>query len=253
MILRLTNIFIGVFFMIRFIGIIIFLIIYFITSLPIQLAELIIQKFNMDLRNRTSLAFVNFGFKCACAISGVKLTVEGYENIPKDEAVLFVGNHTSLFDIIVTYPLMKRPTGYIAKKELKSIPFLSWWMYFVNCIFLDRRDPREGLKSVLHAADLIKSGISIFLFPEGTRSKDGKLHEFKEGGMKIATKAQAPVVPVGIIGTSNLFEKQFPRIKPSKVKVIFGKPIYTKDMSRVEQKNLSDTVHTEVAKLIGQV
>lgn len=239
--------------MIRFICIVIFLIIYFLISLPIQLAELIIQQFNMDLRNKTSLAFVNFGFKCVWFISGIKLTVEGSDNIPEDEAVLFVGNHTSLYDIIVTYPLMKRPTGYIAKKEIKKIPFLSWWMYFVNCIFLDRQDPREGLKSVLHAADLVKSGISIFLFPEGTRSKDGKLQEFKDGGMKIATKSQAPVVPVGIIGTSNLFERQFPRIKPSKVKVVFGQPIYTKDMSRTEQKNLSDLVHDEVAKLTGQV
>lgn len=239
--------------MIRFIGIIIFLILYFAISLPVQLAELIIQKFNMDLRNRTSLACVQFGFRCVCAISGVKLIVEGLENIPEDEAVLFVGNHTSLYDIIVTYPLMKSPTGYIAKKEIKNIPFLSWWMYFVNCIFLDRKNPREGLKSVLRAADLIKSGISIFLFPEGTRSKNGKLHEFKDGGMKIATKSQAPVVPVGIVGTSNLFERQFPRIKPSKVKVIFGKPIYTKGMSRAEQKNLSNIVHKEVANLTGQV
>ena len=239
--------------MIRFIGIIVFLIIYFTISLPIQLAELIIQQFNMDLRNKTSLAFVQFGFKCACAISGVKLTVKGLDNIPDDEAVLFVGNHISLYDIIVTYPLMKRPTGYIAKKEIKKIPFLSWLMYFVNCIFLDRKDPREGLKSVLKAADLIKSGVSVFLFPEGTRSKDGMLHEFKDGGLKIATKSQAPVIPVGIIGTSNLFERQFPKIKPSEVTVIFGEPIYTKDMSRAEQKNLSNMVHEEVAKLTGQV
>ena len=239
--------------MIRFICIVVFLIIYFAISLPIQLAELIIEKFNLNLRNKTSLSFVQFGFRCACAISGVKLTVEGIENIPKDEAVLFVGNHISLYDIIVTYPLMIRPTGYIAKKEIKKIPFLSWLMYFVNCIFLDRKDPREGLKAVLKAADLIKSGVSIFLFPEGTRSKDGKLHEFKEGGMKIATKSQAPIVPVGIIGTANLFERQFPRIKPSKVKVIFGQPIYTKDMTRAEQKNLSSMVHEEVTKLTGQV
>lgn len=239
--------------MIRFIILLIFLIIYFIVSLPIQLAEFIIEKFSMNLRNETSLAFVNWGLKCTCFISGVKLTVEGYDNIPKDEAVLFVGNHTSLYDIIVTYPLMKRPTGYIAKKEIKKIPFLSWWMYFVNCIFLDRKDPREGLKSVLHAADLIKSGVSIFLFPEGTRSKDGKLHEFKDGGMKIATKSGCPVIPVGITGTSDLFERQFPRIKSSKVKVVFGEPIYTKDMSRAQQKTLSQTVHDEVARLTNQI
>lgn len=89
----------------------------------------------MNARNKSSLAFVNFGLRIVQLISGVKLEVHGYENIPKDQAVLFVGNHTSFYDIIVTYPLMKRPTGYIAKKEIKKIPFLSWWMYFVNCIF----------------------------------------------------------------------------------------------------------------------
>lgn len=173
--------------MIRLIILVFFLIIYFLISLPIQLAEFIIEKFNMDFRNKTSLAFVNFGLKCVQFISGIKLEVKGYENIPNNEAVLFIGNHTSFYDIIVTYPLMNRPTGYIAKKEIQKIPFLSWWMYFVNCIFLDRKDPRKGLQSVLDAADMIKNEISIFLFPEGTRSKDGKLGEFKDGGFKIAT------------------------------------------------------------------
>ena len=156
--------------MIRLIILLLFLIVYFLISLPIQLAEFIIQKFNMNIRNKSSLAFVKFGLKCVCIISGVKLTVNGYENIPENEAGLFVGNHTSLYDIIVTYPLMKRPTGYIAKKEIKKIPFLSWWMYFVNCIFLDRKDARKGLQSVLNAADLVKDGVSVFLFPEGTRT-----------------------------------------------------------------------------------
>lgn len=236
--------------MIRFILVIIFLILYFAVSLPIQLAEFIIQHFNMDLRNKSSLAIVNFGFKCACFISGVRLEVNGYENIPDNEAVLFVGNHRSLFDIITTYPLMKRPTGYIAKKELKKIPFLSWWMYFVNCIFLDRQNPRNGLKSIIQASDMIKNGISIFIFPEGTRSKDGKLHDFKEGSLKIATKSKCPIVPVGITGSDDIFEKQFPAIKPGKVTVSFGKPIYTADMSRDELKNLTQMVHNEVSKLI---
>ena len=167
--------------MIRLIGVFLFLVVYFIISLPIQLAELIIQKFNMDIRNKSSLSFVQWGLKCVMFISGVKLEVTGYENIPKDTPVLFVGNHNSFYDIIVTYPLMERPTGFVAKKEIKKVPFLSWWMYFVNCIFLDRSDPRAGLKSVLDAAGLIKKGISVFLFPEGTRSKDGNMLEFKDG------------------------------------------------------------------------
>lgn len=238
--------------MIRLIILVVFLIIYFLISLPIQLAEFIIEKFNMDFRNKTSLAFVNLGLKCVQFISGIKLEVNGYENIPNNEAVLFIGNHTSFYDIIVTYPLMKRPTGFIAKKEIQKIPFLSWWMYFVNCIFLDRKDARKGLQSVLEAADMIKNGISIFLFPEGTRSKDCKLGEFKDGGFKIATKSKCPIVPVGIQGTYNVFERQLPRIKSSKVIVNFGKPVYTEGMERSETKQLPEMIKTRIKELSNQ-
>lgn len=238
--------------MIRLIITALFLILYFLVSLPIQLAELIIEKFNMNFRNRSSLAFVNWGLKCVCFLSGVKLQVNGYENIPKDRAVLFVGNHTSYYDIIVTYPLMQRPTGYIAKKEIKKIPFLSWWMYFVNCIFLDRNDPRKGLKSVLNAADMIENGISIFLFPEGTRSKNGKLGEFKDGGFKIATKSKCPIIPVGIQGTADIFENHFPFIKSSKVTVTFGEPIETETLERSDLKLLPEKVKEQVKTLSNQ-
>lgn len=238
--------------MIRLILLFIFLTIYFIVSIPIQLFELILEKINMDARNKSSLAIVKWGLKVIGFISGVKLEVNGLDNIPDDQAVLFVGNHISFFDIIVTYPLMKRPTGYIAKKEIKKVPFLSWWMYFVNCIFLDRKDPRQGLKSVLEASEKIKNGTSIFLFPEGTRSKDGKLAEFKDGGFKIATKAKAPIIPIGIQGTSDILENHFPIIKSGKVIVNFGKPVYTSEMSKAEQKSLPDLVREQVKELSNQ-
>ena len=238
--------------MIRLIGVFLFLVVYFIISLPIQLDELIIQKFNMDIRNKSSLSFVQWGLKCVMFISGVKLEVTGYENIPKDTPVLFVGNHNSFYDIIVTYPLMERPTGFVAKKEIKKVPFLSWWMYFVNCIFLDRSDPRAGLKSVLDAAGLIKKGISVFLFPEGTRSKDGNMLEFKDGGFKIATKSKCPIVPVGITGSADVFENHFPLIKSAKVTVTFAEPIYTADLSREETKGLSARVKGEIQNIISK-
>ena len=206
----------------------------------------------MDARNKSSLAIVKWGLKVIGFISGVKLEVNGLDNIPDDQAVLFVGNHISFFDIIVTYPLMKRPTGYIAKKEIRKVPFLSWWMYFVNWIFLDRKNPRQGLKSVLEASEKIKNGTSIFLFPEGTRSKDGKLAEFKDGGFKIATKAKAPIIPIGIQGTSDILENHFPIIKSGKVIVNFGKPVYTSEMSKAEQKSLPNLVREQVKELSNQ-
>ena len=160
--------------MLRLILLLIFLTIYFIISIPIQLAELIIEKFNMDLRNRSSLAIVNLALKCVAFLSGVKLEVNGYENIPRDQAVLFVGNHRGIFDIVITYPLMKRPTGYIAKKEIARIPFLSWWMYFVNCVFLDRDNPREGLKSINKASKMIQIRYFHVYFPGGYKNKRRK-------------------------------------------------------------------------------
>ena len=236
--------------MIRLILLLIFLIVYFAVSIPIQLVELILQKFHMDARNKSSLAIVCRALKCVSFLSGVKLEVKGYENIPEDQAVLFVGNHRGIYDVITTYPLMKGPTGYIAKKELAKIPFLSWWMYFVNCIFLDRNDPRKGLKSINKAAEMIQSGISMVIFPEGTRTKDGELHEFKEGSLKIAAKAKCPVIPMGITGTAEIFENHIPFIKSSHVTVSFGKPIDTAAMTREELKGITKTVHAEVAKLL---
>lgn len=238
--------------MIRLIFLFLFLIVYFLLSLPIQLVEFIVQQFNMNLRNRTSLACVKWALKVVTFISGVKLEVNGYEKIPQDRPVLFIGNHISIYDVIITYPLMKNPTGYIAKKEIKNIPFLNIWMYFVNCIFLDRKDPRKGLKSILKAAEHINSGISIVLFPEGTRSKDGKLLPFKDGGFKIASKTSCPVVPMGITGTADIFENHIPWIKSSHVTVNFGEPIYTDSMSKDELKHLSSRVYDEVKTLSGQ-
>ena len=238
--------------MIRFLITLIFLILYFIISVPIMLVELIIQKFNMNLRNTTSLAWVQFGLKAVCLITGSKLTVNGCENVPKDKGALFIGNHTSIFDIIFTYPLMKGPTGYISKKEIRSIPFLGWIMYFVNCIFLDRDDPRDGLKMVLKSVEHINNGISIFLFPEGTRSKTGELLEFKDASFKIAAKSKCIVVPVAITGTSDIFENHFPWIKPSNVTITFGEPIDTSEWDKKEFKSLCSMTRERIAAMLEQ-
>lgn len=158
--------------MIRFILIVIFLVIFLVLSIPLFLAEWIIGKFNPKARDISSLRIVQFGFKVVILISGVKLTVIGEENIPCDQAVLYIGNHRSYFDIVLTYARCRRLTGYVAKKEMLKIPLLSTWMKFLHCQFLDRSDIREGLKTILAAIEKVKEGISIMIFPEGTRSKN---------------------------------------------------------------------------------
>ena len=175
--------------MFRFICIVIFLILFLILTIPILIVEWIIGKFAPNARDISSLRIVQWGFKVILKITGVKTTVIGEENIP-DEAVLFVGNHRSYFDILLTYSRCKRLTGYVAKKEMEKYLTLTTWMRRLYCLFLDRSDPKQGLKTILTAIDYIKRGISICIFPEGTRNTGAELSllPFKDGAFKIATK-----------------------------------------------------------------
>ena len=114
--------------MIRFILVATFVILFLIFSIPLLIAEWIIGKFNMDFKSRSSLAIVNWAFRVVLFIAGTDVIVKGEENVPKDEPVLYIGNHRSYFDILITYVRVPRPTGYIAKKEMLRYPSLVNWI-----------------------------------------------------------------------------------------------------------------------------
>ncbi len=233
--------------MIRLILVALFVVIFLIVSLPIQLVELIIGKFNQDVKDRSSLAIVNWAFRVVLFLSGTSVTVLGEENVPQDEAVLYVGNHRSYFDIIMTYVRVPRPTGYMAKVEMLRYPSLSTWMKYLHCIFLDRSNIKAGMKSILDAIDKIKSGISICIFPEGTRNRTDEMFlEFHDGSIKIAEKSGCPIVPISINNAGAIFEDHIPWIKKAHVVIEYGKPIYTKDLSKEEKRRLSATVQNVI-------
>ena len=219
-----------------------FLVLYFILSLPWLLVEWIIGKFNKPLSVRTSQAFVAFNFKIILFLSGVKLTVKGTERIPRDTPVLFVSNHRSYFDILVSYVTLPVPAGFVAKKEMEKIPFLSWWMRMINCLFLDRDNIKEGLKTILKGIDLIKDGYSIFIAPEGTRSQTNEMLPFKEGSFKMAEKTGCPVVPVAITNTDAVFERHLPWIRKAHVVIEYCDPVPTAELTREEKKALCSNV-----------
>ena len=239
--------------MIRFIASALYLLLYLIITLPLELILFMIGRFNMPLCDRLSMAFVkNAGLKVVTGISGARVIVNGLENIPEDTACLFAGNHSSYFDIIIGYTLLKRPTGYIAKKEFEKYPSLNVWMRLMRCLFIDRKDIKQGMKTVLKAVEYLKSGVSIFVFPEGTRSKDGRLLPFKEGSMKMAEKSGCPIVPVAISNTRALFEAHFPRITPETVVFTFGKPIYTKELEGEDKKHVGHYVENIIEGLLEE-
>lgn len=225
--------------MIRIILVALFVILFLILSIPLLIIEWIIGKFNQDLKNRSSLAIVNWAFRWVIRLAGTKVIAIGEENIPKDSAVLYVGNHRSYFDIVLTYVRVPRPTGYVAKIEMKRWPLLSNWMKNLHCLFLDRNNIKEGLKTILLGVEKVKSGISICIFPEGTRNKVADTFlPFHEGSFKIAEKGKVPVIPMTIVNSAGIFEDHLPKIKKATVVIEYGKPIYIDELDKETRRSL---------------
>jgi 1-acyl-sn-glycerol-3-phosphate acyltransferase len=202
-----------------------------------------------------SLAIVQKVLGRIFRLTGSELTVIGRENIPDDKPVLYVGNHTSYFDIVAAYPLVKGPTGFVAKKEMESYLTLADWMRLVNCLFLDRKDIKAGLKTILEAVSYVKKGISIWIFPEGTRNESADntdLMVFHEGSMKIADKSGCPVIPVAITGTRDIFENHIPWIRPSRVTIEFGKPIDLKELPAEDKKRSGAYVRERIIEMLKE-
>lgn len=233
---------------------VLYILLFLILGLPVLGIEWIISKFNKAHADMVQLRIVQWGLKCVAFISGVKLTVIGEENVPRDEPVLYIGNHRSFFDVVVTYARCPGLTGYIAKDGVNKVPIFRIWMKRLHCIFLKRDDMKEGLKVILKAIEYVKSGISICIFPEGTRNKDKNnptsLLPFKEGSFKIAIKTGCKIVPMALIGTADILENHFPWIHSTDIKLIYGEPIDVSALDKDQQKHVGAYCQTVVEELI---
>lgn len=228
----------------------IYVVFFLIMSFPVSGIQWLIAPKDKHKRDLMLLSYVHWGFRTVEKLTGSKVTVKGLENIPKDRPVVYISNHQSIYDIVVTYSRIPGLCGFIAKKSLLEIPILGWLMKRLYSLGIDRENLKDGLKVILKAIDEAKNGISICIYPEGTRSKDGEVHEFHAGSFKVATKSGCPVIPVAVNGTRGILEYHFPNIKKSNVTLTFGKPIETKNMSRDEQKELPKRVREEIIQMI---
>ncbi len=221
---------------------------FFLCSLPVMLVVLAAGRFSAETADRISYATVCWGLRLVGKAAGCRVTIVGRENLQQGRAAMYAGNHRSIFDIVLTAPLLPRPFLIVAKQELGKIPLLHFWMTRIHCLFLDRKDIRAGARMVTDAADAMKAGKSVLIFPEGTRTKiEGALGEFKGGSFKIAVRAGAPVVPVTIVGSGNIFEDHLYRICRTPVTIVFGAPIETKGMPIAERKLLPGAVSEIIA------
>jgi len=237
--------------MIRFIIAATFLGLFLLLSYLMFPIEWLIGKINKRAKDYSSLRIVQWGFRVILAIGGVKITVIGKENMP-DEAALYVGNHRSYFDILLMYIQCKRLTGFVAKDSIGKVPSLRVWMRYLYCLFLDRKDMKQGMKTILQAIEYVKQGISICIFPEGTRNDGEELSmlPFKEGSFKIALKTGCPIVPVSINNSAEIFENHIPKMRKTHVVMEYGKPIYPKDLTRDAQKVIGATCQAMIQETI---
>lgn len=239
--------------MIRLILVSVFVILYLILTLPILAAEWLLAKKFQYAADISRLRMVQWAFKVILFISGTRLTVIGEENVPDGQAVLYAGNHRSFFDIVITYARCPGLTGYVAKDSMKKIPLLSLWMKRLYCLFLDRDNIKEGLKTILIGIDQIKRGISMCIFPEGTRGKgvdELDMPPFKEGSLKMAEKTGCPIIPMALTGTADIFENHFPWIRSAHVTLQYGSPIYPKELSKEEQKRLGNYTQKIILEML---
>lgn len=195
---------------------------------------------NMDVAKRDELVnrVPKRWAKVIMKLTGAKITVEGKERIPQGPVVI-ICNHEGDFDIPVLIGSIDKPFGFISKIEVKKVPILASWMEVMNCVFLNRKDRNQAIQSIQEGVKLLKKGHSLVIFPEGTRSKGGPVGHFKSGSFRLAVDARVPIVPISIIGTSDVFEKNNRLIKPAEIKVIIGHPVVSHIHNEKDIKELS--------------
>lgn len=185
--------------------------------------------------------------KMVVFLTGSKVIVEGAENFPKNKAFCVVSNHQGDFDIPVIMSIVPDSIAFVAKKELKKLPIIGWWMSSIGVVFLDRSSNRKAVSTFNTAAKKIKDGHPMVIFPEGTRSKGGPIKSFKKGSLKLAVKADSLIVPVTLDGTYKLLEaNKGPIIKGHSIRVTVHPPVALQELDLEAKENLAPLLEKQI-------
>jgi len=180
--------------------------------------------------------------------NGVRLKLRGIENLKKDQSYILVSNHASLLDIPAILSAFPFAVRFMAKKSLLWIPVFGWFLYFSGHILIERDSAKSALKSLKRASSALKKGISIIVFPEGTRSPDGEMKEFKGGAFLMAQHSKFPLVPVCISGSFEMLPRTGWCFRPGTIHLCIGDPIPTRDLSHRESRNLMERVRDNISQ-----
>lgn len=213
----------------------------------------LIALFNQKIVRRHSVRVVKFIFRFVILVSGVKVYVAGLEHLKSldnEKSYFAISNHRGFFDIITGYLLFDKDTGIIAKDSLGKIPILRYWMKRINCLFLNRHDLRDGMRMVLDAIKNINNGISMWVFPEGTRCQSKnplELLEFKQGTFKIPEKTDSYILPIAFRNTEKAYEDQKPFLKSTDIYINIGAPY------KISELNSNDNIAVYSQEIIKKL
>lgn len=178
------------------------------------------------------------------------IDVEGMGKLPEGP-VLFVANHQGMFDILVLLGYVDKPLGFIAKKEIKKIPIISSWMEELKCVFIDRSNRRAAIKVIDDGIASLKAGQSMVIFPEGTRSRGGEVQTFKSGSLRLATRANVPIVPIAINGTYKLLEANDMKMKGDHVRLTVCDPIMPDQYKEMKSHTIAEQLQQTIQSAIS--
>jgi len=201
---------------------------------------------------KTQTAMARLWGRSILKFARVKVEVSGLEHVEPGQGYVFVSNHLSYMDTPIVLASIPVDFRFLAKEELFKIPFMGDHLKRAGHIAVPLKDPRASVKTLSLAAKTIQSmGISLLIFPEGGRSDDGLLHEFKDGAAYLAIKAQAPVIPLAVIGTRKIMPMHSKKITSGKVKLIVGEPIPTTGLTTRDREELTAAMRDQIVKMLG--
>ncbi|MAG21036.1 MAG: lysophospholipid acyltransferase family protein [Candidatus Marinimicrobia bacterium] len=227
---------------------VLFIVVYILVTTVLGTTAIVIGI--VDLRGKMIAKLARLWAMILLVVSGIRYRVTGLEYLDRRENYIFASNHESSFDVPLVFGLLPYHIVSIAKIELKKVPILGWAMMGARHIFVDRHDSNRAVVSLKEASNsLARNPRSIILFPEGTRSPDGEIHQFKKGGLGLALDLGMAVVPVAQCGTRDVLAKKSLWLKEGEVEMRLGRPIDPSLWQGKSKKEFADHVRTEVVSL----
>lgn len=219
-------------------------------AMIVILGPLLIALFLIARKEAIIYGPVKFFVKLGLRIIGVRVVVEGLDRLDPNQTYIFIPNHQSLIEVPLLMAFLGRNVAYLAKEELFRYPILGFGMRLMGILPVDRDNPRAAARSLQVAIKNLRRGKSYVIYPEGRRSPDGRLREFKKGAFLIAIQSEMPIAPISISGGAAVMPKGQLKIYPSTIRISVHEPIMTRGRSRSDLPKLMEEVRAKVASAL---